>query len=286
MRFGLHVSASGGLISCADRAKELGCETFQIFPSNPRGWGQVPIEPGEMDLFRRKLREHDLRPLVVHATYLVNLASPRREVWDKSLAAAIGQMRRTAALGGAYYVTHAGSHLGSGFEAGAERFALAARRALDEVTGPMLLLENTAGTKNGMGATIEDLAAIADRIDAPGRVGLCLDTAHALAAGYDVAEDTALSELFAAIEKLFGPDRLKVVHANDSKYPLGARGDRHEHIGKGEIGREGFKVFLKRSEVAELPMILETPVDREGDDLRNLRAIRRLAPGPKRKGSG
>ncbi|HXY82332.1 MAG TPA: deoxyribonuclease IV, partial [Candidatus Saccharimonadales bacterium] len=261
VRVGMHVSISGRVDQAPERAKELGCDTFQMFTRNPRGWRFSKLKSDEVAEFRRKANEFGFIPVVTHMPYLPNLSSPRKIIYNKSVKSLSAEMERCADLAIPYVVTHLGSHLGKGVEIGLERIISAVNTAISENVSNevMLLLENTAGTKNSMGSSFEDVKKILDGIEQKNRVGLCFDTAHAFAAGYDLRTIEAVDETLRRFDRVLGIDRLKVIHLNDSKGELGSGRDRHEHIGLGYIGENGFSSFLKHQSVKDLPIILETP---------------------------
>ncbi|NIN51741.1 MAG: deoxyribonuclease IV [Nitrososphaeria archaeon] len=277
MKLGVHVSIAGSVDRAFDRAEERGCDTFQIFTRNPRGWKSKDLIDKEVESFRAKSESSGIEPVFGHMPYLPNLASSKDETYEKSVETLIDELSRCARLGIPYLVTHLGSHLGQGKEIGFERIINAINRAVKEAEiDVMLLLENTAGTKNSMGATFEDLRFIIESLDEANRIGICFDTCHAFAAGYDLRNEEALQTTMEKFEEILGFQRLRVVHANDSVGKLGSRLDRHEHIGFGYIGDEGFKVILKHEVLGSLPLILETPVDQAGDDYTDLKKMRDL----------
>ncbi len=278
MRVGLHVSISGSIDLAIDRALDRGCDTFQIFTRNPRGWRFKPLSREEVERFTRKLADSGMDPAVAHMPYLPNLASPKEGVYERSVEALKAEVRRCGLLNIPYLVTHLGSHLGAGVDVGRKRIVDACNDALSEVENDViLLLENTAGTRNSMGSTFEEIRSVIDGIDQEDRVAVCFDTCHAFAAGYDLRTEGALSETLGRFDEVIGLDLLRVVHLNDSKGGLGSRVDRHEHIGLGFIGEEGFKTILRNEMIRRLPLILETPIDRRRDDYGNIRKVRELA---------
>lgn len=280
MRFGFHVSIAGSLDKAVDRARLLGCGTFQIFTRNPRGWAFSDLDPAVTSAFRVKLEESRIAPVLDHMPYLPNLSSSNDEVYGKSLKTLRAELERCAALGIPYLVTHLGSHLGSGAEEGRKRLIEGLTSALEGNHGScMVLLENTAGQRNSIGTTFEEIAAIMEAIGRRERVGFCFDTCHALAAGYDLRRrgTRVLDEL----EEAIGLGRLKAVHLNDSKGGVGSHLDRHEHIGMGAIGEEGFRTLLSDSRLRGLPMVMETPVDTRRGDMENLtKALELAGEGP------
>ncbi len=277
MKIGFHVSISESIDLAVDRALSLGCDTFQIFTRNPRGWKPKPLGSGEVEAFREKRSRAGLEPVYAHTPYLVNLASPRREVYERSVEALKVDLERCRALEIPYLVTHLGSHLGSGLQLGLGRAIEAIDRALEWVgDGAVILLENGAGSAHQVGSSLEELKKILDGVRRPSQLGVCLDTCHTFAAGYELREPEGLEGTLESIEELIGFERLRLVHLNDSKGGLGSGVDRHEHIGLGEIGEEGFRLIL-RSRLAESPMILETPKDERMSDAENLKRVRILA---------
>ena len=278
MKLGVHVSISGSIDLAIDRALERGCETFQMFTRNPRAWKASSLSEGVAKDFMRKLADSGITPAVAHMPYLPNLASPRKDVYEKSVEMLTAEVDRCGLLNIPYLVTHLGSHLGAGIEAGYRRVVYACNRAFSRVENKVIiLLENTAGGKNSMGGTFENMRYIIDRVEQKNRVAVCFDTSHAFASGYDLRSAEALERTLETFDRIIGLDLLKVVHLNDSKGDLGSRIDRHEHIGLGFIGEEGFKAILKNETIRQLPLILETPIDMRRDDYGNLEKVRELA---------
>ncbi len=273
-RIGCHLSIAGGVAKAVGRAAEADCSAFQIFTRNPRGWAHAELTDEEIAEFRKGTQKDGPFP-VAHMPYLPNLAAPNVEIYRKSVDTLASELVRCGKLGIAYLVTHLGSHLGLGEKEGRERIVQAIRTALDQSgSSTMVLMENTAGTKNSLGTTPEELAIILDAMDGDKRVGLCIDTAHAFAAGYDwrSKDNPFYSELKSA--RLH--DRVMVIHLNDSKVALGKRADRHEHLGLGEIGLEGLKNAVTHPLFRNLPCICETPVDETRDDKENVAIARKL----------
>jgi deoxyribonuclease IV len=277
MRLGLHLSIQGSIDRVVDRGLERGINTFQMFSRNPRGWSSKKLSSLEVESFRRKLGESGIWPVVIHTSYLLNLASPRDEVYSKSVALLKDELRRASELGVPYVVTHLGSHLGYGKMGGFRRIVEAVNDCFSSVENDVfLLLENTAGTRNSMGSAFEDVEYILSRIEVGERVGVCFDTSHAFAAGYDLVLRGAVQHTLERFDEVVGLEKLKIVHLNDSKGALGSRVDRHEHIGLGKIGEDGFRNILQ-SPLGQLPLILETPVDGRRSDMGNLEKVRELA---------
>ncbi|MCS7117800.1 MAG: deoxyribonuclease IV [Thaumarchaeota archaeon] len=280
MLLGAHVSISGSIARSVDRAEELGCTTFQIFTRNPRGWRYTRLKEEDVDDFRRRRREAGYEVVVAHMPYLPNIASPVREGWEKSVRSLIEELRRCDLLGIEYLVCHLGSHLGKGVEVGTSQVVKAVDRALGEVDPKcQLLLENMAGQKGSVGSRFEEINAIFTKLSHRDRVGVCLDTCHLYAAGYDVRTAGGLEDAIRSFDELVGVGALKVLHLNDSKGGLGSRLDRHEHIGLGRIGKEGFRRIINHEKLRRLPMIIETPEDEHGDYSRDLRVLKSLYEG-------
>ncbi len=278
LKIGFHVSISGSLDLAVDRAEEAGCTAFQIFLKNPRGWSYKPLDEGEAARFVEKCEEFGYREVLAHMPYLPNLASPSDEIYRKSVNCLVEDLMRAGRLRIPYLVLHLGSHMGSGEEAGMKRIVEACRNALNTVDNKvMLLLENTAGQKNSIGSKFKDLKRIMDEIGEPTRVGVCFDTCHAYAAGYDLRTQKAVSKTLHQLDKEVGLKHVKSIHLNDSVGELGSHLDRHEHIGLGKIGEKGLKAILHTSEIRKLPIVMETPVDERRDDRGNLAKALELA---------
>ncbi|MFW6110682.1 MAG: deoxyribonuclease IV [Thermoproteota archaeon] len=276
MKLGLHLSIRGSIDRVVDRALEGGCETFQMFSRNPRAWRTRKLSSEKIESFRKKLKRSGVYPVFIHTPYLLNLASPKEGVFRKSVRVLKEELRRAARLGVPYVITHLGSHLGKGKEGGFSRVVAAVTESLSEVqNGVVLLLENTGGTRNSVGSHFEDIQLIISRIKGD-HLGVCFDTCHAFAAGYDLTSKTAVEDTVENFDQTIGFNRLKLVHLNDSKGGLGSGIDRHEHIGLGKIGEEGFRSIL-HSRLSHLPLILETPIDHRRNDLENLEKVRELA---------
>jgi len=277
LKLGVHVSIQGSIDTAVDRAVQKGCTAFQVFTRNPRGWRYKELGEEEVAAFRRKLRSHKSLEAVAHMPYLPNLASPKPDIYRASAESLKVELERSGVLGIRYLVTHLGSHMGAGRKVGLANLIEACVGAIDKVQNNVtILLENMAGTSNSMGSSFEDIRLILDGVGRSERVGVCFDTCHAFAAGYDLASSEAVDQTLKLFDEIVGWSRVKVAHLNDSFGGLGCKRDRHEHIGKGYIGRNGFKAFLQRPEVRRLPLILETPFEREDDDVRNMREVRSL----------
>jgi deoxyribonuclease-4 len=276
MRLGAHTSISGALDLAIERAVAIGCECLQIFYGSPRQW-RDPAHPAEvLDRFVAKRRAAHLDPLVAHASYLVNLAGPARATWERSLASLVATAHGVERLDGLGVVTHLGSRMGTPRRAALRRVARAVRQVLDRTQTAMVLLENSAGAGGHVGAAFEDLAEILTCVG-DARVGVCLDTAHLYAAGWDLRTPEGIGTVVRAFDRLVGWRHVRLLHLNDSKGALGSGLDRHENIGDGWIGLDGFRAWLAHPRVRPLPGIIETPgFDRQGPDRRNLARLKRL----------
>ena len=276
MKLGFHVSIQGGVDKAVDRADVMGCTTFQIFTQSPRMWKHRELREEEIKRFKDRLRDTDIDPVFSHMPYLPNLSTPNPVNYRKSVDTLMAEIRKCNQLGIRYLVTHLGSHLGSGPERGVERIVEALNHinaVFDET--PIILLENTSGKTNEVGSTFKEISQIIERAESD-RVGVCLDTCHAYTRGYNIATRQGLSEALDELDSHAGLDRLHLVHLNDARDPLGSRLDRHEHIGLGNIGEEGFKVILN-SMLREVPMVMETPMDERRTDVDNMRKAKELA---------
>ncbi|MBI4391554.1 MAG: deoxyribonuclease IV [candidate division NC10 bacterium] len=285
---GAHVSIAGGLDEAFARARAVGCDAIQIFTKNTNQWRARPLSARKVEAFRAAQRTSGIGPVLAHTSYLINIASPDRRLFRRSVEALREEAERAERLGIPYLVLHPGAHLGRGVEEGTKRAA----EALDTVHARLprarlrILLETTAGQGTVLGARFEVLAALLARVAAPGRLGVCLDSCHVFAAGYDIRTPAGYRETLRVFDGTVGLDRLRAIHLNDSRGECGSRVDRHSHIGKGRIGREGFRHFVRDPRLRGIPMILETPKD--GDfvkaDRRNLRLLRALAGASRRGG--
>jgi deoxyribonuclease IV len=277
VRVGVHVSIAGGISNAVDRAAEKGCDVFQIFSRNPRGWRIKDLSPEDAESFVVKLERSSIGLVFDHMPYLPNLASPKDDVYSNSVATLTTELLRCDQLHIPYLVTHMGSHLGAGKASGLKRIVKAISSVFSAAENSvMLLLENTAGTKNSMGGSFGDIAGIIDALDTK-RVGVCLDTCHLFAAGYELRTPDVLDRTIDDFDRSVGLQKLKLVHLNDSKGGLGSKLDRHEHIGLGAIGETGFRTILGCEKIRALPFILETPIDSRRDDLENMLVARELA---------
>jgi len=261
-----------------DRATELQCTTFQVFTRNPRGWRYKRLKKKEVEAFTQKAASGGFKVFAAHMPYLPNLASPDRKIYDRSFRALKMELSRCGALHIPYLVTHLGSHMGKGLEEGQRRVAQTCYLALEEVENAVvLLLENTAGTRNSLGSSFEHVQAILESIGLPERTGVCFDTSHGFAAGYDLRDSEAVERTMEEFDRVVGLDRLRMLHLNDSRVDLNKHADRHEHIGLGFIGKKGISAIISHKSLVKLPFILETPVDKRGDTGSDLARVREMA---------
>ncbi|AXG09794.1 deoxyribonuclease IV [Haloplanus rubicundus] len=277
-RIGAHVSISDGVEAVVDHEVELGGTCGQIFVGSPRGWAVSEIDETEAEAFRTAADEQDVGPWIVHGTYLINLATPKDDLASKSLDCVQDELDAAATLDVPYYVFHPGAHTGAGEETGIENVG----ERLSEVDVPSnvtLLLENTAGKGTTVGKRLDDLDDMVETSAYEyGDLGICLDSCHLFAAGYDFTDETAMDDLVAEVDSTVGIEHVQYLHLNDSKHPLGSEKDEHEHIGEGEIGEAGFRQFVNHDALREKPMVLETPEDGNGYEW-NIEKIRELRTG-------
>jgi deoxyribonuclease-4 len=276
VRFGVQIHVGRGLLRAAEEARRKGLECVQIFARNPRGWRAAQADTETDAAFRRQLVEHGIQPLFLHTAYLVNLASPDRALLQRSRAAVAADLKRAAALGAHSVIVHSGAHVGSGHVAGIARLAASVNALLRARTGPLLLLENTAGAGSELAGDFADFAAILDRVRRPERLAICFDTCHAHVAGHNLSTARGVKRTIDELDRVVGLSRVALIHANDARGPAGSRWDAHTHIGKGTIGLAGFRALVNDHRLGRLPVILETPLKRPEDDERNLAAIRSL----------
>jgi deoxyribonuclease-4 len=276
---GAHESIAGGVEKALARGQEAGCDTIQIFVKTPNRWVSKPLAEENVAAFREAVDETGIWPVFAHSLYLINLATPDDALWDKSMTALVDDLERCEELGLPGLVLHPGSHMGSGEEVGLARIVA----ALDEVHARLpgyqvqVWLETMAGQGDYLGYRFEQLQAMIEGVRAPERLGICFDTAHAFAAGYELRTREGFEETWAAFDRLLGLARLRVVHLNDSKRELGSRVDRHEHIGQGLLGLEPFRFLVNDPRFGGLPMTLETEKGPDlAEDKENLRVLRSL----------
>jgi deoxyribonuclease-4 len=280
MKLGAHVSTSGGLDKAIDRGADIGCETIQIFGSSPQSWAYKPVPEAQIQTFREKAEEAGIRPVFFHAIYLINLGTPNPTNLEKGIGSLINYMKLAADLGAGGIIFHPGSHKGAGYEGIFDQTVASIERVLESSPeGPWLTLENTAGMGQHIGARFEELGRIMAAIDPAhrGRLKVCLDTQHSFAAGYDLATKDGLEAMLAEFDECIGLDNLVAVHANDSKYALGEGVDRHENIGQGYIGVQGFENIMSNPAFRDVPFFLEVPgLENKGPDRENLDLLKEI----------
>ena len=274
IRLGVHTSIAGGLHLSIERAKQLGCTTIQIFSHNPRQWDTPTITDEDIHMFRELRVKHDINPVYIHASYLINLCSSKEDIYNKTIDLVEKEMDMADALGADYVVIHPGSSSDGNKKDARKRVinslhSLSARKRWSA----KVLLENTAGKRGDTSSRLEELSQMLNaNSDIIG--GICIDTSHAYSAGYDITDKSGLTDFIKEIQTYIGLDRLKLIHLNDSKKPYNSKVDRHEHIGRGFIGKEAIKRFLRHTAFYGIPVILETPKKSEKDDMMNLKMVR------------
>ena len=276
----MHVSIAGSIDRAVDNALTLGCNAFQIFTRNPRGWNTKPLSNDIITNFREKLSTSkiDRFATAAHMPYLPNLSSPEEDPFSKSLNSLVDELKRCSKLGIPYLVAHLGSHKGAGDQKGIEKLVKSFTNAVEETPNDvMMLLENTAGQKNSVGSDFEQLASILFQLKPAKRFGVCLDTCHAFAAGYDLRTEKTTQSTLEQFDKFIGIEHIKIVHLNDSKGEIGCNLDRHEHIGLGKIGETGLSYVVKFANSKKIPIILETPIDDRRDNFGNIKKVKELA---------
>jgi len=276
-RLGVHTSIAGGIHLSIERAKALGCSTIQIFSHNPRQWSVNKIPNDIIEKFKELKNAYDITPVYIHTSYLINLAASSNEVLEKSIRLLILEMDLADSFGADYVVLHTGS-ASNDTGPDARRKAIEALNSIasGKTWKAGLLLENTAGERGDISSRMEDLGEIIKNITGNLIAGVCIDTCHAFAAGYDLTGKDGLSGLAGEIETHIGLDKVKAIHLNDSKKGCASHVDRHEHIGEGLIGKEGLGDFINHPAFMNIPLILETPKKTEDDDPRNLKVVRLL----------
>lgn len=275
---GVHVSIAGGIHKAVSRGEEVGCSAIQVFTRNASRWQAKPLPEHEVAAFRQAYEKSSLGYVAAHDSYLINLASPDADLRHKSIQAFLDEMERCAILGIPDLVMHPGAHMGAGVVSGIGTVAESLRSIFSEApAGVRVLIENTAGQGTTLGAEFEEIAALIDQV--PGAdLAVCFDTCHAFAAGYDIRQGPGYEAVIDRFDQLLGLEKLALFHVNDSKKPLGARVDRHDHVAKGMIGEEGFRALMCDQRLTEIPKILETPSgDQHCHDFENLALLRRLA---------
>lgn len=283
-KIGFHVSIAGGIHNAVDNALKIGCNSFQIFTRNPRGWKEKILESDDVDAFKSRLRNTGISidDVAVHMPYLPNLSAPKSELYEKSICSLTNEIIRCSKLGIKYLVIHLGSHLGSGTENGISQLTNSCNVATEKFkynqnnNPPVtILLENSAGQKNSIGSSLEELKIILDKLSSK-NYGICIDTCHAYAAGYDLHNVETCRDFIEKLFNIIGRDKLKLIHLNDSKGDLNSHLDRHEHIGLGKIGLHGIATFINDEKLKNVPMIMETPVDSIRNNHDNLMVVMKL----------
>ena len=279
MQVGCHVSASGSIDKSVDNAVERNCSAFQIFTRSPRSWHAKDLTKEVIDAFKSKLKDSkiDRFAICAHMPYLPNLATPKNDAFEKSVNTLISEVERCAQLGIPYLVTHLGSHLGTGEEAGIKKLVEGLTKAGQTKNDVMILLENTAGQKNSVGSDFKQLGEIFKQLKPGKKFGVCLDTCHAFVAGYDLRTADKVKETFKEFDKHVGIENLKILHLNDARGELGCNLDRHYHLGLGGIGEEGITSVVKFANKKKIPIILETPIDDDRDDFENVKIAKGYA---------
>ena len=278
---GAHMSVAGGYYKAVEAAAKIGCDCLQIFTKNNSRWAAKPLTDDDANRFQSALMDHEISHPLSHASYLINLASPKEELRQKSIAAMIVELERANQLGIPFVVFHPGSYTTSSEQEGLDAIVDSLNRIHRETVSltTIPLLENTAGQGSNLGFEFGQLAYLIDHVDVSERVGICIDTCHTFAAGYPLGTRREFDGTLDEMESSFGLDKIKAIHLNDSKKPFGSRRDRHEHIGEGEMGLEPFRLLLNEPRLAHIPMYLETEKgERNGVDLdlMNLEVLRSL----------
>lgn len=282
-RIGVHVGTAGGCWTAVERAVAAGANTFQMFSASPRMWKASPVKPEDAAKMQALRAKHDVGPVAIHASYLINLCSQTETVRENSTAAFRGEVERALALGAEYLVLHPGSWKGLTREQGLTLAAQSIERAIDGIDFAgknfKILIENTAGAEFSLGGKLEQVAELVECLKSCAPVAVCLDTCHVHVAGYDIVSADGYIETMKLVESTVGFDAVKVWHSNDAKATMGSKLDRHEHIGEGTIGAEAFRRLLHDTRFAHAAFIAETPVDAPGDEARNVGVLRTLAAG-------
>ena len=280
MLIGGHVSTAGGLVHAIERAEERGCETMQIFNQSPRAWRPTRYSEEDFAAFRERLAASSVRSVYIHAVYLINVASNDAAVCRKSLTSLTHALRVGDAIGASGVVVHPGSGKGQAPAPTFRRLGKAMKAALADSESTPLLMENTAGAGFTIGRTFEELARVIEVSGAGRRVGVCLDSCHLLASGYEVRDPDAFRAVVDEYDRIVGLDRLQALHMNDSKTALGSNVDRHANLGQGELGKAGVSVFLSEPRFSALPVLIEVPgPDGHGPDRKEIELAKRLRPG-------
>ena len=279
MQIGCHVSISGSIDKAVDNAEERECSAFQIFTRNPRGWHAKDLSDNDITNFKQKLKlsKIDRFATCAHMPYLPNLSTPKEDGFEKSVKTLVNELERCGKLGIPYLVTHLGSHLGTGEDAGIKQLVKGLTKAGQTKNDVMILLENTAGQKNSVGANFEQLAEIFNQLKPVKKFGICLDTCHAFVSGYDLRTEKAVKDTLTKFGDIVGFENLKILHLNDAKGEIGCNLDRHYHVGLGNIGEKGLSKVIKMINRKKIPIILETTIDDVRDDFKNIKKAKELA---------
>ena len=277
MKIGAHVSTSGGISKAVVRGQEIGCEAIQIFGSSPQTWAFKPVSGEQIELFKQGLADAGIGPVFLHAIYLINLGTPDKEKLKKGIDSLANYMKLAADLGATGVIFHPGSHGGRGYEAVLPQTVEAIKIVLDTAPeGPVLAVENMAGMGQHIGAKFEELGGILDAVDSP-RLKICLDTQHSFAAGYDLTNPDGIQAMLDELDAGPGSANVAAVHANDSKRVCGSGVDRHDNIGQGFIGEEGFAAIMANPAFADVPFLLEVPgFEGNGPDQQNMDILKRI----------
>jgi deoxyribonuclease-4 len=277
MRFGFHISIAGGFSKVVERARVRGCETIQFFSRNPRGWKYSPLNKKEAEAFRLSVQSSALFPVFVHMPYLPNIASLKSKFYKRSIDSIVTDLQRANQLGAQYLIIHIGHRMESSEDQSVDAVSQGIDQAFGKVKNEVILLvENTAGQGTEIGYAFDQIKRIIEGVHDHQRMGVCLDTAHAFEAGYDLSNQDGIERTIESFDRTIGLKRLRLLHLNDSKTPLGSRKDRHWHIGEGYIGREGFRGLVNHPSLKHLPGIMETPRKDTVEDLKNMKVIRSL----------
>lgn len=274
-RVGFHMSISAGLVKALENSRALGCDAVQIFSRNPRSWKKKVFDKKEVDLFKKKKKELDIFPLVIHSIYLINACSDKKDIYKKSKRLLAEEAKNTELLEGEYLVLHPGSCQNK--RAGIKKLAKAIDRAGEYLSGnKMILIENVAGGGNQVGKNFRELEMILNAVKKPEKVGVCLDTCHLFAYGYNLRIKMDVMSMFSEIVDTISLEKIKLIHLNDSKFELGTKRDQHSHLGKGYISTRGFTNLFEVGLIDHVPLIMETPKDSEDADKRNLNKLKRI----------